>query len=207
MNTAPRMETQEESMGFNIPISKILLFLLLAGLSAIFLAMTFSYLYQKVVNDLTPVRPPLLFLFNTIILVGTSYFMNQANRHYREDNTQKYTQALILTFVVSFLFMGAQVVAWQLMVNNGQLISSDPATSYLYVISGLHIAHVVGGLPFLGYFIWVAKKRMKEPISVLIYFSDPSKLMNLKLLTLYWHFLDGLWIYLVLFFLALNLLG
>ncbi|MEM6723813.1 MAG: cytochrome c oxidase subunit 3 [Bacteroidota bacterium] len=205
MNTAPRLESQDATQGFNIPIAKILLFLLLAGLSAIFVAMTMSYLYQKIVNDLTPVRPPLLFLFNTIILLGTSYFMNRAKRYYREDNTDKYTQSLILTFFMSFLFMGAQLVAWQLMVNNGQLINSDPATSYLYVISGLHIAHVVGGLPFLAYFIWVAKKRMKEPISVLIYFSDPAKLMNLKLLTLYWHFLDGLWIYLVLFFLALNL--
>ena len=41
---------------------------------------------------------------------------------------------------------------------------------------------------------------MKEPVSVLVYFSDPEKRLKLRLLTIYWHFLDGLWIYLVLFF-------
>jgi len=79
-------------------------------------------------------------------------------------------------------------------------ITSDNSAGYLYVISGLHFAHVIGGIPFLGYFLYQARKYMKEPVSVLVYFSDPSKRLNLRLLTMYWHFLDALWIYLVLFF-------
>ena len=43
---------------------------------------------------------------------------------------------------------------------------------------------------------------MKEPVTVLVYFSDPEKRLRLRLLTIYWHFLDGLWIFLVLFLLA-----
>jgi len=56
------------------------------------------------------------------------------------------------------------------------------------------------GIPFLAWFYWMAKKKMVEPVSVLVYFSDPEKKLRLRLLTIYWHFLDGLWIYLVLFF-------
>ena len=63
------------------------------------------------------------------------------------------------------------------------------------------MAHVLGGLPFLVQFYLAARKRMIDPVTVLIYFSDPQKQLRLKLLTRYWHFLDGLWIYLVLFFL------
>jgi cytochrome c oxidase subunit 3 len=73
---------------------------------------------------------------------------------------------------------------------------------YLYAISGLHFAHVVAGLPFLLLFIITAYRRMKEPVSVLIYFSDPNKLMRLELLTIYWHFLDILWLVLVGFFIV-----
>jgi cytochrome c oxidase subunit 3 len=84
--------------------------------------------------------------------------------------------------------------------NQAIYINSDTSAGYLYVISGLHFAHVIGGIPFLGYFIWQARKKMQEPVSVLVYFSDPEKRLKLRLLTIYWHFLDALWIYLVLFF-------
>ena len=77
--------------------------------------------------------------------------------------------------------------------------------SYLYIISGIQFAHVIVGIPFLAIFYYQALKKMVEPVSVLIYFTDPVKRRQLKMLTIYWHFLDGLWIYLVLFFLV-NLL-
>ena len=52
----------------------------------------------------------------------------------------------------------------------------------------------------MSYFIYQARYHMKEPVSVLVYFSDPEKRLNLRLLGIYWHFLDVLWIYLVVFF-------
>ena len=47
---------------------------------------------------------------------------------------------------------------------------------------------------------------MREPVSVLIYFSDPEKRLKLRMLTMYWHFMDALWIYLVVFLLINRLL-
>jgi len=123
-----------------------------------------------------------------------------AKRMYLADQTQKYQQALIATMVLSVLFMIAQIFAWRSLFSQEIFINTDNSASYLYVISGLHFAHVIAGLPFLGMFLWKARKQMKEPVSVLVYFSDPEKRLKLRLLTIYWHFLDGLWIYLVLFF-------
>ena len=101
---------------------------------------------------------------------------------------------------MSIIFVIAQLVAWQQLFGQ-QIFSNDSTTaSYVYVISGLHFAHVLAGLPFLGLFLWTAHKRMKEPVSVLVYFSDPEKQLKLRLLTRYWHYLDALWIYLVVFF-------
>ncbi|MEO1625349.1 MAG: cytochrome c oxidase subunit III, partial [Bacteroidota bacterium] len=93
-----------------------------------------------------------------------------------------------------------QGIGWyQLFADNISITHSNSA-SYLYVISIMHFLHVVAGLPFLGAFLYAARKRMKEPVSVLVYFSDPEKRLKLRLLSIYWHFLDALWIYLIVFF-------
>ncbi len=178
----------------------IILVLLLMGLSTIFIALSLAYVYNRVTQHLPPLRLPILFLFNTLILLGSSTTMVWAKKSYLDDHTENYQKALWFTLGLSLLFMAAQAIAWYMLFSDGVLMSSDNSAGYLYVISGLHFAHVIAGLPFLGYFIYQARYRMKEPVSVLVYFSDPEKRLNLRLLGIYWHFLDVLWIYLVVFF-------
>lgn len=178
----------------------VLLALSLLGITAMFLAFTAAFVYTRVQSDLPPIKLPSIFLFNTLILLGSSAAMMWANRCYKSDNTEQYQNALITTMLLSILFMGLQGLGWYQLFSNQIYIHSDNSAGYLYLISALHFAHVIAGLPFLGIFLWTARKRMKEPVSVLVYFSDPEKRLKLRLLTIYWHFLDGLWIYLVLFF-------
>ncbi len=179
---------------------KILLFLTLGSLTAIFLGLTLSYLYSRVQTDIPPIQVSNIFIFNTLILMASSATISWANKAYLKDNTRQYQIALAVTIVLTFLFMIMQYVAWNDMMANNRFINSDNATSYLYIISGLHFAHIIGGLPFIILFFITAVRRMQEPVSVLVYFSDPEKRLKLRLLTFYWHFLDVLWIYLVVFF-------
>jgi cytochrome c oxidase subunit 3 len=178
----------------------IILVLLLIGLSTIFIALSLAYVYNRVTQELPPLRLPILFLVNTLILLGSSSTMVWAKKSYLDDHTENYQRALWFTLGLSLLFMGAQAIAWYMLFSDGVLMSSDNSAGYLYVISGLHFAHVIAGLPYLCYFIYQARYHMKEPVSVLVYFSDPEKRLNLRLLGIYWHFLDVLWIYLVVFF-------
>jgi cytochrome c oxidase subunit 3 len=178
----------------------IALALLLFSLAILFLALSAAFIYSRVQSELPPVRLPLIFLFNTLILVASSYTMIRAKRAYRDDDTQGYQRMLLLTVILSFAFLFAQIVGWRALFNQNVTMNSDVSASYLYLISGLHFAHVIAGLPFLGVFLYQAYRYMKEPVSVLVYFSDPAKRLKLRLLTIYWHFLDALWIYLVLFF-------
>ena len=179
------------------------LFILLIGLSFLFLALTVAYLYIRVTKNIPPVRLPFLFLLNTAILLGSSYTLIRAKRCYLNDNTLGYQQNLKYTILLSLFFMVMQGVAWVWLFSNNIHMYSSTTTGFLYVISITHFAHVIGGLPFLYAFYRTAKKRMVDPVTVLIYFSDPEKRLRLRLLTIYWHFLDLLWIYLVVFF-ALN---
>lgn len=195
-NTSPSAPKPDE---FMFHPQNIMLFFLLAGLSVLFLALTASYVYSRVTMQVPPIRVPWLFLLNTGILVGSSYTMVLAKRAYIGDDTAGYQRNLKHTIWLSFGFMLMQAVAWYWLFQQNINLKTSTTAGYLYVISFLHLAHVVAGLPFLMLFYRAAKKHMVDPVTVLVYFSDPEKRLKLRLLTVYWHFLDVLWVYLVLF--------
>ncbi len=198
MNQEPEQQHSEASLIFH-PYN-VLLVLTLASITMLFLAFSAAFIYSRVESNMPPIKLPWIFLFNTLLLLGSSLTMHWAKKSYLQDNTQNYQRALLWTIIITVVFMIMQYVGWVQLFSQQIFINSDNSASYLYVISGLHFAHVVAGLPFLILFLITARRRMKEPVSVLVYFSDPEKRLKLRLLGLYWHFLDGLWIYLVLFF-------
>lgn len=177
----------------------IFLMLTLAGITMLFLALSASFIYTRVDGQMPVIKLPPIFLLNTFVLLASSWTMMWAKKCYLKDDTNNYQNALIYTIVLTIIFMIAQFIGWQQLFNSEIFIHSNNGASYLYLISGLHFAHVMAGLPFLLLFLNTARKQMKEPVSVLVYFSDPVKRLKLRLLTIYWHFLDLLWIYLVLF--------
>lgn len=179
----------------------IFMTLVLAGITMLFIAFSAAYIYTRYQNDVPTVKLPTIFILNTFVLIASSLSIHWANKCYQKDETKKYQTALLVTIILTTLFMILQIIGWQGLVNQEIFLASNNMASYLYLISGLHFMHVIAGLPFLILFLRAAYKKMKEPVSVLVYFSDPEKRLKLKLLTFYWHFLDALWIYLVLFFL------
>ena len=184
----------------------VLLFLVLLGISALFLSLSAAFVYTRIQGNLPPLKLPALFLLNTLILLGSSGTMYWAGSSYRKDHTGHYQTALLATMGLSLFFLLAQALAWKTLFEQNIFLSTDNSAGYLYIISGLHFLHVIAGLPFLGAFYHKARHHMKEPVSVLVYFSDPEKRLKLRLLSIYWHFLDGLWVYLVLFFSVMALL-
>ena len=195
----------DERKNYLIHPQLIALFILLMGVSALFIGFSFSYLYSRVQSGLPPLALPPLFILNTLILLASSYTLVRSMSHYKADRTEAYKRCLGLTLLLTVLFLVSQILAWNQLYEQGIFVNHSNMASYLYLISAVHFGHVIVGIPFLALFYYNAIKKMVEPVSVLVYFSDPDKKRKLKMLTIYWHFLDGLWIYLVLFFL-LNLL-
>lgn len=197
--------SKQEQSAVGFPLEKVGLFLLLISLSMLFLAFSLGYVFTRAQNGSEGVYLPPIFIINSVILLASSWAMHKANKAYKIDDTEGYQKALTATMLLTIVFMGAQVIGW--FYFRTQLIGDNigNGANYLYAISGLHFAHIVGGIPFLSVFLYNAYNKMREPMTVLLYFSDPIKRMRLQLLTIYWHFLDGLWIFLVLFFL-LNML-
>jgi cytochrome c oxidase subunit III len=200
------MTAQErEDQQFMFHPNNVMLMILLLGLSMLFLALTIAYAYTKITNNINTISVPAMFIVNTIVLLGSSYTMIQAKKAYVNDDTEGYQNLLKYTIWLSLLFLVLQALTWYwLFTMNSVGLGSSTASGYLYVISFVHLMHVVAGLPFIYLFLRTAKKVMVEPVSVLVYFSDPEKRLKLRLLTLYWHFLDILWIYLVVFLLVIS---
>ena len=190
----------ESRMAFH-PMN-IIMILTLVGIAMLFLAFSGAFIYSRIQAALPPVDVPWMFIANTVVLLGSSYTIHLAKKAYQADDTEAYKRSLLYTMGLSFLFLVLQIIAWQALFAQNILPSTDNSAGYLYVLSGLHFAHVIAGLPFILGFFLVARKRMREPVSVLVYFSDPEKRLKLRMLTMYWHFMDALWIYLVVFLLV-----
>lgn len=196
----------DEQKNYLIHPNFIGLGLLLMGVTSLFVGFSFAYIYTRVQSGAPPLALPPLFIINAIILIIASYVLHKSMQFYKEDRTERYKQSLGLTLVMTFVFLMSQIVAWKQLLGSGILVNHSNMASFLYIISGVHFAHVILGIPFLAIFYYNAVKKMVEPVSVLVYFTDPVKRRRLKMLTTYWHFLDGLWIYLVLFFLVSSLI-
>ena len=135
---------------------------------------------------------PKIFYISTIIIIASSFSMLFALQSAKKDNFSGIKIGMVLTLILGIGFVICQFMAWKALVAQGIFIGgngSNPAGSFLYVISGAHLAHLAGGICML---IFVCIKSFKE-----LYHS--KNLLGLQLCSIFWHFLDLLWVYLFLF--------
>ena len=116
------------------------------------------------------------------------------------DDWNGYLTALLVTAGLGIAFTVFQVIAWKELIAGGIKLSNNIAGAYLYVISALHLLHLIVGVVLLVWFTISALENKNDPVKLLLFESDPFSKMKVDLLCTYWHFVDGLWIYLYLFF-------
>jgi cytochrome c oxidase subunit 3 len=182
---------------------KWLLYFALAGMSFMFLSLTFLYFLSHLNAHQPAIKIPLLFYWNTVVLLGSSFSVYLAQHHYKEDNFSEYKSSLILVLGLGILFLVGQVSGWMLLFSSGYNLSHQSA-AYLYVISGIHALHIIGGLIYLSYFISGSRKMLNVYATSVVYFTDPVAKSQLKLFAIFWHFLGVIWIYLLSFFLIVG---
>ncbi|MFT4536793.1 MAG: cytochrome c oxidase subunit 3 [Saprospiraceae bacterium] len=180
----------------------ILITLVLGSISALFLGFSGAYIYSRIQNGQPPIEIPSLFYLNTLFLLSSSFCIHRANQTFKNDETYSYKNFLGLTLLLSLLFLVFQIIAWQQMINLNHSITSSTMSGYLYVLSGVHLMHLIGGMPFLAIFLYDALKQLNEPVRTILYLSDEDRRRKLRLISIYWHFLDALWLYLLLFFIV-----
>ena len=179
---------------------RIFTYMVLVGICSAFLFISISYFATTFHTNFNNFKLPLLFHANTIIILVSSYSMSQARKAMNEDDMKGYLTGLLVTTGLSVAFTFFQVTAWMELHAPGIALKNNVAGAYLYVISGLHLLHLLAGVVVLLWFAIKALDKTNDPVKLLLFEADPFSKMKVGLLTTYWHFVDGLWIYIYLFF-------
>jgi cytochrome c oxidase subunit III len=135
--------------------------------------------------------PRILFL-NSLVLVASSLTLELARRHVAAfargltDDVARPLRWLYGTLALGLLFVAGQYQAWLGLRAQGLFLASNPNSSFFYVLTGVHVVHVLGGLGGLLYVI----NRLDRPVLAL-------RRSTLDSASYYWHFMAGLWIYLL----------
>ena len=134
---------------------------------------------------------------STALILLSSVTMNWANSSAKKNNLKNIKFGLFFTMLLGLGFVISQLMAWDNLVGQKIFFAgkfSNASGSFLYVISGIHLAHLIGGIISL---IVTLTMAIKEKY-------NSNDLLGLQLCSIYWHFLDILWIYLFLFLLFIH---
>jgi cytochrome c oxidase subunit 3 len=143
---------------------------------------------------------PISFLISTLLLVLSGYTATQMRLHYQEENTEKIIGSLRKTFWLGTVFTGLQILGWRELDWMGISFTGIPSGSFLYLLSGIHIFHLLGAMIF-ALILWVQlRKNQQDPIKNLILLTNPFEKMRIRLFTVYWHFMDVIWLVLFVLF-------
>ncbi len=177
----------------HLNLATIGVWLLVGAITLLFAAFTSTLLARRGEADwhVGPL-PPILWV-NTLVLLLSSAGLEWARRGGRQEQLDRVRRGLAVTTALGVAFLVGQVIAWRQLVAAGVYLSTNPHSAFFYLLTGTHAVHVVGGVGALGYALWMAR-RVQTPAQALAVV-DPT--------ATYWHFVDGLWLYvfLILFWL------
>ncbi|NNF01326.1 MAG: hypothetical protein HKN22_01440 [Bacteroidia bacterium] len=170
---------------------KVLLWVSMVSMSMLFAGLTSAYVVRQAEGNWDAFNIPMAFLISTIIIVASSGTLHWALKAIRKDDLKTTKTFLIITLGLGFAFVFSQFLGWSELVENGVYFvnKKTPSGSFFYVLTGLHLAHIVGGLLYL--MIISAKSILNK--------YNSSNYLGIQLCSIYWHFLDVLWLYLYAF--------
>ena len=176
------------------------LWLGLGSIIMMFAGLTSAFIVRRATGNWTSYKLPDLFWISTVVIILSSLTLFIGERAIKKNNSSLYRNMIGLTFLLGIGFAVLQYFGWKALLSFGILLQgNDPSGAFLYVISGIHVAHVVGGLLFLAIFYLKTFKKI-DAAEQLIEDMKPEKFLGIELLSTYWHFVGVLWLYLFFFF-------
>ena len=182
----------EEQQDIRSKSAKPMLYLGIVSMCMIFAGLTSAYIVSSGSSTAwVAFELPTMFYVSTLVIICSSLCMLFAHRSAKNDNMSGVKIGVLMTLILGISFIFCQYKAFgELVANKLFMVSStNSAPQYLYFIVGAHLAHLLGGIIML---IYVCIKSFKQ-----LYHS--KNLLGLQLSSIYWHFLDLLWVYLFLF--------
>lgn len=172
---------------------KFTLWVAIGSIVMMFAALTSAYIVKKNQSSWLEFDLPRIFWYSTFTILLSSVTIHLAIKAFKAREMSRYRALVTITAVLGILFITLQWLGFRdLESRNIALVGakSNSAASFLFVITGLHMVHVLGGvIALVVIFIKAYAIKVKN------YSSLPIELVGT-----YWHFVDILWIYLFIFY-------
>lgn len=172
-------------------------FTLWVGIGSIvmmFAGLTSAYIVKRNMANWVPYDLPVIFWYSTATIILSSITMRMSENYFKQKEMALYRKWMIITTVLGVLFVIMQIIGFTQLWSDGITLTKNVSYSFLYVIVGLHAAHVIAGV--IALLIIFAKAFSTKQKS---YSAVPIEMMST-----YWHFVDLLWIYLLVFLLMIR---
>jgi cytochrome c oxidase subunit 3 len=173
---------------------KMMLWFGIASLLMGFAGWTSAYIVSSSRADwLKDFDLPSAFLFSTAIIILSSGTYILAKKAIKANKTSLGTKWLLLTLILGITFIIIQFFGFSQLIAQGYYFTGPTSTitmSYIFLIAAVHIVHVIAGL--ISLFV-VLYNNIKDKYSA-------NNMLGVELGITFWHFLDLLWVYLILFF-------
>lgn len=169
---------------------KYTLWIGMGSIIMMFAGLTSAYIVKGSMPGWSEVKVPVIFYYSTAVMLISSITMQVALKSFKERNMRQYRRMITVTAILGFGFIALQVAGFMNLWESGAPLEGSGQAAFLYVIFGLHAAHVLGGaIALLVMFIkaFSTTIRSYNPVPV-------------EVASTYWHFVDFLWLYLFIFF-------
>jgi cytochrome c oxidase subunit 3 len=167
------------STAIALAMLSILMFFMV--LTAAFVVLRFNNLHTW-----SAIRLPSILWVNTAALLASSATLELARRKLQVDSLRRFKQLWALTTILGIIFLGGQVIAWRHLAAEGVYMASRLSSSFFYVFTALHAAHLLGGICAL---LYVGLRNFEA--------ARVSRFVAAEVTSYYWHFMDGLWLFLL----------
>jgi cytochrome c oxidase subunit 3 len=160
-----------------------------ASIVMIFAGLCSAYIVKRNQVNWVSFDVPAIFYYSTAVIILSSVTLLLCRKSFIDRQMKQYKRWLFFTFLLGLVFVFLQYFGFKELWANGFTITRNVSFSFLYVIVGIHALHVLGGVTALMvmYFRSYSKRRKNY---------NP---LYIDLMNTYWHFVDILWIYILLF--------
>jgi len=159
----------------------------LVGIVMLFAGFTSAMVVRRGMSfDWVSIAIPRLLWVNTGILLISSLTLEFSRRALREHAVVNFLRWLAATVLLGVAFLAGQLVVWRELAARGVYLATNPSSSFFYVLTAAHGLHLLGGILALGYVALHAVRMAR----------GRERPTALDVTAIYWHFMDGLWIYL-----------
>jgi len=132
------------------------------------------------------IQIPAILWVNTAVLLASSVTLELARHKLASGRIVVFRRLWILTTALGLLFLIGQYIGWRQLQAQGVYIASNPASSFFYIFTGAHAAHLLGGVAVL---LLVGLRKFET--------SRLSRPVAAEVASYYWHFMDALWVFLL----------